>query len=68
MKTYLMDDPSSDEPVEYTEQQILEEYWSNWEAKMIKKYGEDHHLITEQNCITDWLVTHWAWEKPKHEA
>lgn len=68
MKTYLVDQPDQEHSVEYTEDQILEEYWEYWEKKMIKKYGENHHLINESNCITDWLVTNWAWEKRTNEV
>jgi len=68
MKIYLMDDPESDAPVEYTEQQILDEYWDRWKSKMEKKYGPGHHLINERNCITDWAVVNWAWEKSINEV
>lgn len=68
MKIYLTNELDSDEPVEYTEQQILDEYWDHWSEKMIKRYGENHHLINERNCITDWAVVNWAWEKSKDEA
>lgn len=48
---------------EWTEDEILEEYWGWWSEKMVKKYGYGHELITKENCIEDWLVTNWAWEK-----
>jgi len=62
-KVYLVDQLGNDNPVEYTEEQILNEYWETWRSRMDKKYGPEHHLTTERNCVTDWLVTHWAWEK-----
>lgn len=62
-KVYLIDCLGKDEPVEITEEQILEEYWDFWKARMDKKYGPNHHLTTQRNCVTDWLVTNWAWEK-----
>ena len=37
-------------------QKILDIYWEFWYGKMVKKYGEGHYLITEQNCIDDWVV------------
>lgn len=49
--------------VEITEEDILKGYWDWWYAKMITKYGEGDELITEENCIEDWCVTHGAWEK-----
>jgi|TARA_R110000868_G_scaffold373992_1_gene638363 hypothetical protein len=70
MKTYYYDEPIlhgdalvGNEVVEKTEQQILAEYWEYWNARMIAKYGEGHELITEENCIYDWAVVNWAWEK-----
>lgn len=44
-----------------SEQQILDRYWPYWYNRMVRKYGPDHHLITEQNCIDDWVIVNWAW-------
>ena len=44
-------------------QKILDIYWEIWYSRMVKKYGEGHYLITEQNCIDDWVITNYAWEK-----
>ena len=66
MKTYCYVEPVDETGVQevcVTEKEILSEYWDWWYAKMITKYGEDHELITEQNCIEDWATTHWATEK-----
>jgi hypothetical protein len=49
--------------VEKTEDQILAEYWNFWSQKMRDKYGEDHELITTENCIEDWMISNWAWIK-----
>jgi hypothetical protein len=51
-----------DELVVYTEKEILDMYWDFWYAQMVRKYGQGHYLITEQNCIDDWVVTHYATE------
>ena len=48
--------------VEMTEEEILEQYWPFWSKKMEEKYGPSHELITTENCIEDWMVTHLAWE------
>ena len=50
------------ELVVYTEKEILDMYWDYWYAQMVRKYGQGHYLITEQNCIDDWAVTHYAKE------
>ncbi len=53
--------------IELTEENIIELYWEFWKGKMIKKYGEGHELITKENCIKDWVIVNWAWEKKHNE-
>jgi hypothetical protein len=48
---------------EITGKKILDYYWGIWYIKMIKKYGEGHYSITEQNCIDDWVAIQYAWKK-----
>jgi hypothetical protein len=68
MKTYFYDKQTEinriekDVVVECTEKEILDEYWDFWYTAMVKKFGKGHELITEQNCIKDWMVVHWAGE------
>lgn len=62
-KTYLYNDQGYDKPVEITDDQIIREYFPYWKNQMIKKFGFDHELITIKNCIDDWIVVNWAWEK-----
>lgn len=70
MKRYTWQEPHFDEDLNYlgpitiiwSEQQILESYWNWWKNAMIAKYGEGHELITEENCIEDFVVVHWAVE------
>ena len=45
-----------------TEEDILKNYWEFWSRKMTEKYGPDHEWITTENCIEDWLTSHWAFE------
>ena len=64
MKIYYYNEPdgeASNVVVRMTREDILVEYWDYWLEKMTQKYGEGHELITEENCIEDWVVTHWAW-------
>jgi len=63
MKTYLINVQDAPEPVTMTEDQILEEYWEFWQTRMIKKFGANSSLINKKNCIDDWVVVNWAWEK-----
>lgn len=46
-----------------SEDTIIAEYWSFWYPRMVKKYGAASELITRENCIRDWVTTHWAREK-----
>ena len=65
MTTYSFIEPDSKgEPVEiiYNEAEILFEYWPYWKEQMVKKYGDNHELITEENCIQDWVTVNWATE------
>ena len=62
-KKYLYNCPSSLIPMEINSEQILKEYYPYWEKRMVNKFGRGHELITEENCIEDWCVVHWAWEK-----
>ena len=64
---YANNDIVGSKVLEVTDQQILYEYWNYWEGKMVKKFGNDSELITHDNCISDWVVVNWAWEK-KHES
>ena len=50
---------------EMTEQEILDTYWEHWKGLMEKKYGLNHELTTKHNCIQEWIVVNWAWEKEK---
>lgn len=43
-----------------SEQQILDCFWEYWKERMIEKYCEGHEYITKENCIRDFVVTHWA--------
>ena len=43
-----------------TEKEVLDMYWDYWVSKM--KQVEREHLISEENCIQDWVVINWAWE------
>lgn len=58
---YYYDGPI-DTPTQISRDEILDKFWNLWREKMIKKYGENSELITKDNCIQDWCVTHWAWQ------
>tara|TARA_R110000868_G_scaffold79604_23_gene226458 strand:+ start:2306 stop:2578 length:273 start_codon:yes stop_codon:yes gene_type:complete len=48
----------------YSDGDILEEYWEFWAGEMVRlnRYFNEQRepLITSENCINDWVVTHWA--------
>ena len=47
-----------------SEQEIIDEYYGYWYKRMRDKFGKEHvdANYTKQDCIDDWVVTHWAWE------
>ena len=45
--------------VTMTEAEILRDYFPYWKTQMIKAGKSD--LISEQHCVEDWVVIHWAW-------
>ena len=66
-RTWLCDEPGDEDWMpdlieKITDQEILALTWNIWKEQMIKKYGADSELITEENCIQDWVTTNWAWE------
>lgn len=63
MKVYQYYEQDVDEPITITDQQILYDFWDYWQSKMVQKFGDCDPRITHENCIEDWIVTHWAWEK-----
>lgn len=49
----------------YSDEDIIKEYWDYWCNRMIE-VGKAH-LITRENCIDDWIVTNWANEITEEE-
>jgi len=47
-----------------SESDIIAEYWPFWYVAMCNKFGKEHvdANYSEQDCIDDWVVVHWAWE------
>jgi hypothetical protein len=44
----------------WNNEQILKFYWKHWNVKMFQSGNGD--LVTEERCIEDWIITHWAEE------
>lgn len=67
MRTWLIDEPGGErgeinEVREVTDAEILEIRWDWWKERMIRKYGAESPLITEENCIQDWVTDNYATE------
>lgn len=47
-----------------SESDIRLEYWDFWYDEMCKKFGKANvdTGYTWQDCIEDFIVTHWAWK------
>lgn len=52
-------EPEAHREVVRTEQQIVDEYFEQWKQQMIRAGHKD--LISEERCVEDWVVVHWAW-------
>jgi hypothetical protein len=44
----------------WNREQILKAYWKSWNVKMFQSGHGDE--VSEDNCISDWVITHWAQE------
>ena len=51
-----------DKHVTASEKEILEQYKPFWESEM-KRVGKED-LISDENCIDDWIILNWASKKP----
>ena len=56
-------EPYPERPTEMTEQAILGFFWDYWKSKMDAKFGLGYDKTTKENCIEDWVVDNFAWEK-----
>lgn len=58
---YIEPGPDGITPVEriITNAEIIDEYFIHW-FDMMRKAGKPYEQITEQNCIEDFVVVHWA--------
>ena len=66
MKTFICyeddpEDPAGGITLEYTEDDIIAEYWEFW-VSQLKRVGRED-LISRENCIEDWIAVNWALEK-----
>lgn len=71
MKYYTIVNPLSPDPIVFSEEDILADYWEYWKKQMeeIKKKHSNYKYvpITKEECIKDWVVVNWAWESTKEE-
>lgn len=44
----------------FSEEQILKSYYKYWFHKMVE--ANKHDQISNENCIDDWRIVHWAEE------
>ena len=45
-----------------TEKEILERYWNYVYNRVLEIKGKEiANALTEQDCIEDFVVVHWAW-------
>lgn len=66
MQHYRFSEPRDPDNNDYTpvditlsKQEVLDSYYEYWSTRMLKI--NKLPMVTESNCIEDWLVIHWAW-------
>lgn len=59
MKIYKYTDQAGEHVI--TEEEILKCYYPWWKNKL-ESLGREH-LISEENCIEDFITVHWATEE-----
>lgn len=58
MTTYKYQDQEGEHLV--TRDEIIKTYYPWW-CEQMRKVGKEAY-ISEENCVDDWLVVHWAWD------
>jgi hypothetical protein len=57
---YVVDDSSDFDYQTISEQDIIKEFFPDWEKDMISVGREDE--ISHENCIQDWVLYYQAWQ------
>lgn len=59
---WAYDEPGPDGNVHVvkTEKEILDTFFEFWSNELIKQ--KKFHLITDENCIDDWVAVNWAYK------
>lgn len=66
MRWYTYNEPSDNGDNEVhtvNEEWIMVNYFPWWSGEM-RRRGKGPQ-ISKENCIEDWIVTHWAWESDR---
>lgn len=68
MRYWYYNELGTNRPLVVSDKEILAHYWEHWKTLMEKAINRGSpnvtpDMITEENCIRDWVVVHWAWEK-----
>jgi hypothetical protein len=59
MRTFRYQDLDGEHTL--TEFEILLTFYPWWAAQM-RKAGKPESDITEEFCLGDWIIVHWAWQ------
>lgn len=55
------EDSMDPEYITMSEDEIRKEYYPYWK-KQIVKVGKSLNDYCFEDCLDDWVITHWAWE------
>lgn len=62
MKKYRYYEPGENDEcvtIDVTDEDIIRDYWPWWQAEMVR-LNKDVAKITQENCINDFKIVHWA--------
>lgn len=54
------DDGITPVEVRISKQEILDTYYEYWKSQMVRVGKKDQ--ISEDSCVEDFIVIHWAWK------
>jgi hypothetical protein len=49
--------------IKLTREELLADYYEFWKSKMRQVSKE--HMISEENCLQDWLTVNFGWKEEK---
>ena len=65
-KKWLYNELGASTPATITEEEIIAIYYNGMKKCILERFGKERaENFTEQDCIDEFVVVHWAWEEMK---